>query len=699
MSPKNKEHYQSEKEAIHLLLTGTGDEIYSTVDACKTAHEIFVTIVKQQHELDTVSYHKLFDVLKQYQKEVNKIRAERIAKNANPLALQSSSTRSNASTRHKGKEIAKPITPPSESHSDEDSDLEQAQKDKEMQKNLALIAKYFKKIYKPTNNNLITSSNSKNKNVDNSPRCPLQVEQSNWLADTDEEIDEKELEAYYSYIAKIQEVPTADSRTYTEPLEKVDSNVIFDSSDMCNDDIQTDQNAKECDDERQVKKANASLTHELKECKSILAETSRTLEESNSTRDSCLIALQGKQTELETYKTLNDRTTDYDELEFVKEKHNELVKHSFLTKSHHEGLVKEKTKIARLILFIVDSGCRKHITGNLKLLCNFVEKYLGTIRFGNDQFAPILGYGDLVAFQKSTCFVRDLQGNDLLTGNRGSDLYKISLQEMISSTPICFMAKASPTQAWLWHQRLSHLNFDYINLLLKKYIMIGLPKLKYVKDQLCSFCEVSKVKRSSFKTKAVPSSKGRLNQLYMDLCGPMRVESINGKKYILNDVVERRNHTLVEATRMMLSASNLPLFFWDEAITTAFYTQNRSIIIPTYEKTAYHIINDRKPSIRHLHIFGCTCYLTRDGENPNKIKEKVYSGTSSVNKSSSPTDNSKQDTTPTMNIQSSTEPLTLTITVNAEENKDNQAEDTQFQQDEFINPFCTPVREIAESSS
>ncbi|GJU29882.1 retrovirus-related pol polyprotein from transposon TNT 1-94 [Tanacetum coccineum] len=184
------------------------------------------------------------------------------------------------------------------------------------------------------------------------------------------------------------------------------------------------------------------------------------------------------------------------------------------------------------------------------------------------------------------------------------------------------MAKATPTQAWLWHRRLSHLNFDYINLLLKKDIVIGLPKLEYVKDQLCSSCELSKAKRSSFKTKVVPSSKGQLNFLHMDLCGPMRVKSINGKKYILNGVVERRNRTLVEAARTMLSSSKLPLFFWDEAIATTCYTQNRSIIILTHEKTAYHIINDRKPSIRHLHIFGCTCYLYRDGENLDKMEEK-----------------------------------------------------------------------------
>ncbi|GJT35640.1 retrovirus-related pol polyprotein from transposon TNT 1-94 [Tanacetum coccineum] len=171
-------------------------------------------------------------------------------------------------------------------------------------------------------------------------------------------------------------------------------------------------------------------------------------------------------------------------------------------------IVSRITNIVQLILFIVDSGCTKHMTGNLKLLCNFVEKFLGTVRFGNDQFAPILGYGDLiqgnvmikrvyyveglnhnlfsvgqfcdadleVAFRKSTCFVRDLQGNELLTSSRGSKLYTISLQEKTSSTPICFMAKASPTQAWLWHRRLSHLNFDYITLLSKKEVVNGLTK-------------------------------------------------------------------------------------------------------------------------------------------------------------------------------------------------------------------------------
>nr|GFB81334.1 hypothetical protein [Tanacetum cinerariifolium] len=130
MSPKNKAHFLAEKEAIHLILTGIGDDIYSTVDAFQTAHKISFA----------------------------------------PSSKPSIPTRSNTATRHKGKKIAKPITPPSETASEEDSDPKQAQKDKDMQKNLALIAKYFKKIYKPTNNNLRTSSNYKNKNVDTTPR-------------------------------------------------------------------------------------------------------------------------------------------------------------------------------------------------------------------------------------------------------------------------------------------------------------------------------------------------------------------------------------------------------------------------------------------------------------------------------------------------------------------------------------------------
>nr|GFA99837.1 hypothetical protein [Tanacetum cinerariifolium] len=132
--------------------------------------------------------------------------------------------------------------------------------------------------------------------------------------------------------------------------------------------------------------------------------------------------------------------------------------------------------LVEIVLFIVNCGCSKHMTGNLKLLINFVEKFLGTIKFRNDQNAPILGYGDLVQGAvmikwvyyvegKSTCYISDLKGNDLLTGSRGTDLYSITLQDTYCPNPICLMTKATSSQPWLWHRRPSHLNFETINLL------------------------------------------------------------------------------------------------------------------------------------------------------------------------------------------------------------------------------------------
>nr|GFB92232.1 hypothetical protein [Tanacetum cinerariifolium] len=169
------------------------------------------------------------------------------------------------------------------------------------------------------------------------------------------------------------------------------------------------------------------------------------------------------------------------------------------------------------------------MTGNLKLLCNFVEKFMGTIHYGNDQFALILGYGYLV------------QGN--VTINRVYYVEGLNHNLFLVGLFCDADLEATPTQAWLWYRRLSHLNFDYINLLSKKDIVIGLPKLRYIKDQLCSSCELSKAKRSSFKSKVVPSSKGKLNLLHMNLCGPMRVASKNGKKYILVIVDDYSRYT------------------------------------------------------------------------------------------------------------------------------------------------------------
>nr|GFB07387.1 retrovirus-related Pol polyprotein from transposon TNT 1-94 [Tanacetum cinerariifolium] len=385
--------------------------------------------------------------------------------------------------------------------------------------------------------------------------------------------------------------------------------------------------------------------------------------------------------------------------------------------------------IVQICLWIIDSGCSKHMTGNHALLTNFVEKFLGTIRFGHNDFVMIAGYGDVVigsmtiekvyyveglrhnlfrvgqfydkglevAFQKSTCFVRNKDGVDLLIGDRSSNLYIIALNEVASNSSTCLLEKASSLQSWLWHQRLSHLNFATINNLVKNNLVQGLPKMKFKKYHLCSACEQGKIHRKHHKSKTAFTSNKPLYLLHMDLCGPMRFQSINGKRYMLvavddyswytwvfflhlkdeaseviisfikktqvnlqlqvqrvrtnngtefknktldkffdevgitqqfsatrtpqqNGVMERRNRTLVEAARTMLTFTNLPSFIWAEAIATACFTQNRSIIHKRFDKTPYELINKRKLNIKFFRVFECRCYLLNDYENVGKLK-------------------------------------------------------------------------------
>ncbi|GJS11121.1 retrovirus-related pol polyprotein from transposon TNT 1-94 [Tanacetum coccineum] len=156
-----------------------------------------------------------------------------------------------------------------------------------------------------------------------------------------------------------------------------------------------------------------------------------------------------------------------------------------------------------------------------------------SVRGSNLSNTPLSSYSFVARRNYPVGCGLEMISNDLLTCSHGTDLYSITLQETTSPNLIFLMAKASSSQAWLWHRRRSHLNFDTINLLSKNDIVNGLPKLKFVKDHLCSSCELGKAKRSSFKTKTTPSLKGQLHLLYMDLCGPMRIKSFNGKKYLL----------------------------------------------------------------------------------------------------------------------------------------------------------------------
>ncbi|GJY16605.1 retrovirus-related pol polyprotein from transposon TNT 1-94 [Tanacetum coccineum] len=163
--------------------------------------------------------------------------------------------------------------------------------------------------------------------------------------------------------------------------------------------------------------------------------------------------------------------------------------------------------------------------------------FSGTVRFKNDQIAKIMGYGDYQL------------GNVTISMDPETHLYTISLDDMLKTSSICLLSKASKTKSWLWHRRLSHLNFGTLNKLAKDGLVRGIPKLKFKKDHLCSACALGKSKKSSHQPKAEDTNQEKLYLLHMDLCIQMRVESINGKKYILVIVDDYSRFTWVKFLR------------------------------------------------------------------------------------------------------------------------------------------------------
>ncbi|GJS32928.1 retrovirus-related pol polyprotein from transposon TNT 1-94 [Tanacetum coccineum] len=298
------------------------------------------------------------------------------------------------------------------------------------------------------------------------------------------------------------------------------------------------------------------------------------------------------------------------------------------------------------------------------------------MKFGNDHVAKILGYGDYqignvmisrvyyvegfghnlfsvgqfcdssleVAFRQHTCFIRNLEGVDLLTGSRGNNLYTLSLGDMMESSPICLLSKASKTKSWLWHK--------------------------------------CKSKKKPHKPKSEDTNQEKLYLLHIDLCGPMRVVKFlrskdeapdfiikflkmiqlrlkvhvlriridNGTKVVnqtlreyykkvgishetsvarspqQNGFVERLSHTLIKSSRTMLIYAKAPLFLWAEAVATACYIQNRSIIRLRHGKTPYELLHNKFPDLSFFHVFGALCYPTNDSENLGKLQPKADIG-------------------------------------------------------------------------
>nr|GEU84455.1 retrovirus-related Pol polyprotein from transposon TNT 1-94 [Tanacetum cinerariifolium] len=350
------------------------------------------------------------------------------------------------------------------------------------------------------------------------------------------------------------------------------------------------------------------------------------------------------------------------------------------TSNHVDSSSHSKRSVVHIILWYLDSGYSKHMIGDRSRLMNFVKKFIETVR--NDHFGAIMGYEDYVignsvisrvyyveglghslfsvrqfcdsdlevAFRKHSCSIRDTDGVELIKGSRGSNLYIISVEDIMKSSPICLLSKASKNKSWLWDRRLNHLNFG-TNDLARKDLVWGLPRLKFEKDHLFSACQLGKSKKHTHKPKTKNTNLEVLNTLHMDLCSPMRVQTFNGKKYILvivddysrftwvkflrskdetpetvprtpqqNGVVKKWNRTLVKAVRTMLIYSMALMFLWAKAVATACYTLNRSLIHTRHNKTSYELVHNKKPDLTFFRVFGALCYPTNDNKDLGKLQ-------------------------------------------------------------------------------
>nr|GEU31201.1 hypothetical protein [Tanacetum cinerariifolium] len=301
----------------------------------------------------------------------------------------------------------------------------------------------------------------------------------------------------------------------------------------------------------------------------------------------------------------------------------------------------------------------------------FVGKFLGTVRFGNEHIARIMGYGYYqlgnvnisrvccveglghnlfsvcqfcdanleVSFRKNTCLIHNLEGVDIIFESRDINLYTISLDDMLKISSICLLSKASKTKSWLWHRQLSHLNFGTLNKLAKD----GLARV--IVEDYSRFTWVIFLRSKDEAPEAIIKC---IKNIEVSLNATVRnVRTDNGTKFVnqtlrkfyenvgishqtsvartsqQNGVVERQNRTLVEAARKMLIFSKAPLFLCAEAINTICYTQNRSLIGLGYNKTPYELMQDKKPDLSFFRVFCALSYPTNDNDDLGKLDAKA----------------------------------------------------------------------------
>ncbi|KAJ9557387.1 hypothetical protein OSB04_012001 [Centaurea solstitialis] len=324
------------------------------------------------------------------------------------------------------------------------------------------------------------------------------------------------------------------------------------------------------------------------------------------------------------------------------------------------------------------------MTGSKSVLSNYRDEKGPSVTFGGTGKGQTRGYGTLtngvtmfkrvayveglmhnllsisqlcdknhkVSFSKKKCKVKNRHKKVILTGARKADVYIINMNT--STDNVCFVSRASTDINWLWHKRLSHLNF------------------RFTKVSLCSTCEKGKQTRASFKSKQISFISSPLHLLYMDLFGPVNVQSFGGKIYTLarytwvfflrsksdapEEIIlfvrkmEKLNNLSVCSIRsdhdtefknstletFFDEKANLATQFWAETVNTTCYTQNRSLRVKRFRKTAYELFRNKKPSIEHFHIFGCVCYILNNKHNLGKFDSKsddgVFLGYSSISK-------------------------------------------------------------------
>nr|GFA63774.1 hypothetical protein [Tanacetum cinerariifolium] len=284
----------------------------------------------------------------------------------------------------------------------------------------------------------------------------------------------------------------------------------------------------------------------------------------------------------------------------------------------------EEAKVVRPLDRSIVSACRytKH---SQELLDVYYVEGLSHNLYSVEQFCD----SDLeVAFRKNSCYVQDTDGVDLIKGSHGSNLYTISVEDMMKSSPIYLLSKASKNKSWLWHRRLNHLNFGTINDLARKDLVRGLPRLKFKKDHLCSACQLEKSKKHTHKPKAKNTNLEVLNTLHMNLCGPIRVQTINGKKYILVivDDYSRIRQSYYERIGIFHQKTVPKTPQQNEAMATACYTQNPSLIHTRHHKTPYELVHNKKPDLTFFRVVDALCYPTNDSEDLRKLQPTADTG-------------------------------------------------------------------------